>query len=105
MLKASGRKLVFLGSHQSRKRGQKPSSARFLTWSKQKSNQKLADEQRVRGKESLLKAASTYELEAKIYDSSNEIFLAERVRSNKEWCESLATDYQSESNLSSFQQR
>jgi molybdopterin-guanine dinucleotide biosynthesis protein A len=63
----------------------------LLSWSKQKSNQNLDAEQRIRGKESLLKAASNYESEAKIYDNANGIFLAERARSNKEWCESLAT--------------
>jgi molybdopterin-guanine dinucleotide biosynthesis protein A len=71
----------------------------LLSWSKQHGKQKLATEQAVRGKEALLKAASTYESEAKIYDSANGVFLAERARSNKEWCRSLANDNQNQSNL------
>ncbi len=68
----------------------------LLSWSKQHGKQKLAKEQEMRGKEALLKAASTYESEAKIYDNANGIFLAERANSNKEWCKSLANDNQGE---------
>jgi hypothetical protein len=71
----------------------------LLSSSKQQSRQELATEQAVRGKEALLKAASTYGSEAEIYDNAHGIFLAERARSNKEWCESLANDQTGQSNL------
>jgi molybdopterin-guanine dinucleotide biosynthesis protein A len=60
-----------------------------LSWSKQQSEPELATEQAFRGKEALLKAVSNYESEAKIYEKAHGIFLAERARSNKEWCSSL----------------
>jgi molybdopterin-guanine dinucleotide biosynthesis protein A len=71
----------------------------LLSLSKQQSNSEIAAEQEVRGKEALLKAASTYGCEAEIYDDAHGVFLAERARSNKEWCESLANDQQGQSNL------
>ena len=43
-------------------------------------------EQAYRVKEALAKACSNYELEAEIYDNAHGIFLAERARSNMEWC-------------------
>jgi molybdopterin-guanine dinucleotide biosynthesis protein A len=39
-----------------------------------------------RVKEALAKACSNYELEAEIYDDIHGVFLAERARSNREWC-------------------
>ncbi len=59
-----------------------------LSWSKQQSERKLATEQVFRGKEALLKAVNNYELEAEIYENAHGVFLAERARSNKEWCSS-----------------
>jgi molybdopterin-guanine dinucleotide biosynthesis protein A len=64
----------------------------LLSWSKQQSNQEFATERTFRGKEALLKAASYYGLEAKIHENAMSIFLAERAKSNKEWCESLVND-------------
>ena len=60
----------------------------LLSSSKQQSRRELATEQTLRGKEALLKAASYYSLEAKMYEKARAMFLAERARSNKEWCES-----------------
>jgi molybdopterin-guanine dinucleotide biosynthesis protein A len=71
----------------------------LLSWSKQQGKQELAAEQALRGKEALLKAAGTYGREAKIYDDAHGIFLAERARSNKEWCESIVNDQPGQSNL------
>ena len=71
----------------------------LLSLSKQQSTQELAAEQEARGKEALLRAASTYACEAEIYDYAHGIFLAERARSNKEWCESLANNQQNQGNL------
>jgi molybdopterin-guanine dinucleotide biosynthesis protein A len=71
----------------------------LLSGSKQHGKQEFATEHAVRGKEALLKAASTYGCEAKIYDDAHGVFLAERARLNKEWCESLANDQQGQSNL------
>jgi len=71
----------------------------LLSWSKQQNEQEFATKQAVRGKKALLKAASTYGSEAKIYDNAHSIFLAERARSNKKWCESMAKDQQDQSNL------
>ncbi|MBN1244111.1 molybdenum cofactor guanylyltransferase [Candidatus Bathyarchaeota archaeon] len=71
----------------------------LLSGSKQQSKQELATEQAVRGKKALLKAAGTYGCEAEIYENAHGIFLAERARSNKEWCESLANDQTGQSNL------
>jgi len=72
----------------------------LLSLSKQQSKQELAAEQKAKAEEALLKAASNYECEAEIYDDARGIFLAERARSNKEWCESLASDQQNQSNPS-----
>jgi molybdopterin-guanine dinucleotide biosynthesis protein A len=63
----------------------------LLSLAKQQSKE-LATKQALRGKESLLKAASYYGLEAEIYENARGFFLAERARSNKEWCETLAGD-------------
>jgi molybdopterin-guanine dinucleotide biosynthesis protein A len=62
----------------------------LLNLSKQKSKPKHTTEHIAKGKEALLKAAISYESEAKIYDNAKGTFLAERARSNKEWCELLA---------------
>ena len=72
----------------------------LLSLSKQQSKQELAAEQKAKAEEALLKAASTYACEAEIYDDARGIFLAERARSNKEWCETLANEQQNQNNLS-----
>jgi hypothetical protein len=77
----------------------------LLSLSKQQSKSEIAAEQAVRGKEALLKAASTYGCEAEIYDYARGVFLAERARSNKEWCEALANDQQDQSSLLAFEHR
>ena len=64
----------------------------LLNWSKEQSKRELAIEQTFRGKKALLKAANNYELEAKTYENVHGIFLAERARSDKDWCESLVND-------------
>lgn len=71
----------------------------LLSLSKQQNKQEFSVEQEARGKDALLKAASTYACEAEVYDDARGVFLAERARSNKEWCESLARDQQNQSNL------
>ena len=71
----------------------------LLSLSKQQSEQELATEQSFRGKEALLKAASNYGCEAKIYENAHGIFLAERAKSNKAWCEALVNDQLGQSNL------
>ncbi|PVX23566.1 MAG: hypothetical protein CW691_10300 [Candidatus Bathyarchaeum sp.] len=60
----------------------------LLSWSKQQSIKEIAAEYEIRGKEALLQAASNYESEAEIYQDAHGIFLAERARSNMEWCSS-----------------
>jgi molybdopterin-guanine dinucleotide biosynthesis protein A len=69
-----------------------------LNWAKQKNKQEFTAEQKIRGKEALLKAAKNYELEAKIYENAHSVFLAERAKSNKLWCESLMNDKMGQSN-------
>jgi molybdopterin-guanine dinucleotide biosynthesis protein A len=64
----------------------------LLSLAKQQREHEFAPEQAFRGKEALLKAASYYNMEAEIYEKARGIFLAERARSNKEWCESLVSD-------------
>ena len=49
-------------------------------------------EQAGRWRDALLKASFVYELEARIFDKYEGIFLAERARSNKSWCESIVND-------------
>jgi len=71
----------------------------LLSLAKQQSNQELATEQTFRGKRALLKAATYYGLEAKIYENARGVFLAERAKSNKEWCESLINDKRSQSSF------
>jgi molybdenum cofactor guanylyltransferase len=58
--------------------------------SEQKTNQQLLFAEKSEAKESLMKAASTYELEAQMHEKSQCIFLADRARSDKLWCESRA---------------
>lgn len=43
----------------------------------------------LRAKKALLRAAANYGFEAEVYVNNNQIFLAERARSNRIWCESL----------------
>jgi molybdopterin-guanine dinucleotide biosynthesis protein A len=69
-----------------------------LNWSKQ-SDREIAAEQTLLGREALLKAASYYALEAEIYEKAHGVFLAERARSNKDWCESLANEQLSQSSF------
>ena len=47
---------------------------------------RLQREQICRAKEALAKACSNYEFEAEIYDVAHSVFLAERAKSNMEWC-------------------
>ena len=64
----------------------------FLSLSQQQTNQELFKEYLLKGKEALFKAANLYESEAKIYEKVHAIFLAERARANKEWCELQTRD-------------
>jgi molybdopterin-guanine dinucleotide biosynthesis protein A len=61
----------------------------LLNYSKHNNQERITKLAR-RGKKALLKAATTYGNEAKMYESANAIFLSERAKSNKEWCESTA---------------
>ena len=63
----------------------------LLSWAKQQWSQKLASEKTGRGKEALLKAASSYGVEAGMYKNAHGVFLAERARSDKLWCEAHVT--------------
>jgi molybdopterin-guanine dinucleotide biosynthesis protein A len=74
----------------------------LLNLAKQQSRREIATEQTLRGKEALLKAARYYESEAGVYEKARGVFLAERARSNKEWCESLANEQISQSSFSSL---
>jgi len=64
----------------------------LLSWTEQQNKRGFAIEQEIRGKEALLKAAENYGFEAKIYENAHSVFLAERAKSNKQWCESLVND-------------
>jgi molybdopterin-guanine dinucleotide biosynthesis protein A len=64
----------------------------LLSLAKQQSNQEFATQQALKGKEALLKATSHYNMETEIYEKAGGIFLAERAKSNKEWCESIVND-------------
>ena len=64
----------------------------LLSLSKKQSKQERDSELLIRGEEAFLRAASNYGCEAELYDDARGIFLAERARSNKEWCESIAND-------------
>ncbi len=77
----------------------------LLSFSELPKKQKFAAEKIVKAKEALSKAANTFELEAKIYDNVNGIFLAERARSNKKWCKSLVNDLRRHSYLVSLKNR
>jgi hypothetical protein len=59
----------------------------MLNWLKQQHGQEFS-KQLFRGKEAIFRAASNYEFEARIYEKARAIFLAERAKSNKEWCSS-----------------
>ena len=63
----------------------------LLNWLKQQSKREPVAEQAVRFKEALFEAVRNYELEAEAYETANCVFLAERARSNKEWCELLVS--------------
>jgi molybdenum cofactor guanylyltransferase len=54
-------------------------------------SEKLSAKTPPESKEAFLKAASNYELEAKMHEKSLCLFLAERAMSDKAWCESRAT--------------
>jgi len=71
----------------------------LLSWAKQQNKQEFATKQAFRGKEALLKAAKNYGLEAKMYENTDGIFLAERAKSNKLWCELLVNDKLGQSNF------
>jgi len=71
----------------------------LLSWAKQQSRQELATEQEVRGREALLEAAKNYGLEAEIYENARGVFLAERAKLNKLWCEALVKDQRGQSNF------
>jgi hypothetical protein len=58
----------------------------LLNLSKQQSEQQLATEQALRSKEAFKKAVINYNSEAKLYENTHAIFLAERALANKEWC-------------------
>jgi molybdopterin-guanine dinucleotide biosynthesis protein A len=58
----------------------------LLNLSRQQSEQKVAVEQECRGKEALANACSNYGLEAKMYRGAHALFLAERAKSNMDWC-------------------
>jgi molybdopterin-guanine dinucleotide biosynthesis protein A len=58
----------------------------LLNLSRQQSEQKVAAEQECRGKEALANACSNYGLEAKMYRGAHALFLAERAKSNMDWC-------------------
>jgi molybdopterin-guanine dinucleotide biosynthesis protein A len=64
----------------------------LLEGSKQQGIMELAAKQEFKGKAALLEAASNYGLEAEVYEKAHAVFLVERARSNKQWCESLASE-------------
>ena len=64
----------------------------LLNYSKLHRKRANTGEQAERGRKALLKASNVYELEAKIYDKFEGIFLAKRARSNKSWCESIVNN-------------
>ena len=64
----------------------------LLSLSQQESDPELFKEYSRKGKEALFKAANLYESEAKIFEKLRGIFLAERARANKEWCELWTRD-------------
>jgi hypothetical protein len=64
----------------------------LLGYSKLHRKQEISTEQSGKWKDALLKASIVYELEAKIFDKYEGIFLAERARSNKSWCKSIVND-------------
>ncbi|MCW4016393.1 MAG: NTP transferase domain-containing protein [Candidatus Bathyarchaeota archaeon] len=61
----------------------------LLRLSEQQGCSEFAQQYLVDCKEALLKAVKNYELEAKLYDHYHSIFLAERARSNMNWCKSF----------------
>jgi len=61
----------------------------LLKWSKEQNEAELAKEQLFNSKKAFLKAIDNYESESKIYENFHVIFLAERTKSNENWCEAL----------------
>ena len=60
----------------------------LLSLSKQQNEPELASE----GRRALLKTAVTYGLEAEMHEKCRCVFLADRARSDKSWCESRANE-------------
>jgi molybdopterin-guanine dinucleotide biosynthesis protein A len=58
--------------------------------SEQQIKQQLGVEEKSKATDALLKAATIYELEAQMHEKSRSVFLADRARSDKSWCESTA---------------
>lgn len=63
----------------------------LLVWVKQNEAESTADKVS-RGRKALLKAAINYGLEADMHEKNRCLFLAERARSDKSWCESRANN-------------
>ena len=63
----------------------------LLNLSEEQNQTETAGMQATVGREALLKAAATYDLEAKMHEECGCVFLAERARSDKAWCERHAT--------------
>jgi molybdopterin-guanine dinucleotide biosynthesis protein A len=60
----------------------------LLTLSQKHSESESAAELDFEGKEAYLRAANSYRIEAKIYESSRALLLAERALADRAWCES-----------------
>ena len=70
----------------------------LLSLSRQQSEPEQAVKHASSGKNAILKAAHNYGLEAEMHENARCVFLSERARSDKAWCESLANDQRSKSN-------
>jgi molybdenum cofactor guanylyltransferase len=64
----------------------------LLSLSLEQSEPEYATEQELKGKKALMKAAGIYSLEAQMHEESHSIFLADRARSDKAWCEASANN-------------
>jgi len=64
----------------------------LLSLSKRENASDLAAKQVTEGRGTLLKAAVTYGLEAEMHEECGCVFLADRARSDKLWCESRANE-------------
>ncbi len=71
----------------------------LLSLLKHQTKRESAIKQKMIGKKALLKAAFNYGCEAEIYENRNCIFLAERARSNKKWCESVVNNLEGQKDL------